>query len=485
MTRTAEEIGRTTAGPRPLPAARRSPARSRCRTWPTTACPTACGCCAAHRPGIPMVELRLRGARSPGADDARCTRPSPSCSPRPCSPAPRPATASTIDDELAARRRRPRRGGRPRAAAGRPAPGSPRAFPTCSSVLADVLTAATHPDAEVARERDRLVERITVARAQPRTIAREALQRKRFGDHPITREMPTEAARRRRRPRGRAGAAALRRWCRGGRSSPWSATSTRPRRDRRRREAARRLDGRRTGPGADAPAADRRGRTWSWCTAPARCSRSCGSPRPRVGRASTPVRRAAAGQPRVRRLLLLALDGEHPRGQGLHLRRALGRRVRARRRGAGRGDRRGQRRHRRRPAGDPLRAGPPRRRAADGRRRSTRRGRTRSGSLRSRWTARAAGLVHRNAMAADGLTSSGCAATRRGWRRSRWTRSRPRRCAFFAPDRVHRRDRRRRGRDRPARLRALGGVRVTFRLDDARGALALRGLPRRDACATT
>jgi len=32
-----------------------------------------------------------------------------------------------------------------------------------------------------------------MARAQPRTIAREALQRKRFGDHPITREMPTEA----------------------------------------------------------------------------------------------------------------------------------------------------------------------------------------------------------------------------------------------------------------------------------------------------
>jgi zinc protease len=54
-----------------------------------------------------------------------------------------------------------------------------------------VLVASTHPDGEVARERDRLVERISVARAQPRTIAREALQRKRFGDHPITREMPT------------------------------------------------------------------------------------------------------------------------------------------------------------------------------------------------------------------------------------------------------------------------------------------------------
>ena len=54
-----------------------------------------------------------------------------------------------------------------------------------------MLTGAVHPDAEVARERNRLVERITVARAQPRTIAREALQRKRFGTHPIAREMPT------------------------------------------------------------------------------------------------------------------------------------------------------------------------------------------------------------------------------------------------------------------------------------------------------
>jgi zinc protease len=64
-------------------------------------------------------------------------------------------------------------------------------LPDLLAVLADVLVAATHPDGEVARERDRLVERISVARAQPRTIAREALQRKRFGDHPITREMPT------------------------------------------------------------------------------------------------------------------------------------------------------------------------------------------------------------------------------------------------------------------------------------------------------
>lgn len=61
-------------------------------------------------------------------------------------------------------------------------------------VLADVLTGSTHRDDEVARERERLVERIAVARAQPSVIAREALQRKRYGDHPFAREMPTAEA---------------------------------------------------------------------------------------------------------------------------------------------------------------------------------------------------------------------------------------------------------------------------------------------------
>ena len=49
-----------------------------------------------------------------------------------------------------------------------------------------------------------------------------------------------------------------------------------------------------------------------------------------VPRRDPALPRAAAGQPGVRRLLLLALDGEHPRGQGLHLRRALRVGVRSR-----------------------------------------------------------------------------------------------------------------------------------------------------------
>ncbi|MDQ3761122.1 MAG: insulinase family protein [Actinomycetota bacterium] len=57
-------------------------------------------------------------------------------------------------------------------------------------VLGDALTSAAYAVGEVARERDRLVERLTVSRSQPRVIAREALQRRRYGNHPFAREWP-------------------------------------------------------------------------------------------------------------------------------------------------------------------------------------------------------------------------------------------------------------------------------------------------------
>ncbi|MHA6629193.1 M16 family metallopeptidase [Pseudonocardia sichuanensis] len=184
--RSAEEIGRTDAGPRPLPPL----GATRAVPLPDVeerTLPNGLRVLAAHRPGVPMVELRLR---VPFAGDA------------PEHPAVAELLASTlltgtegrdrvgIDDELAAvgadlgvsvDPERLQIGGS----------GLADGLPDLLGVLADVLTAATHPDGEVARERDRLVERISVARAQPRTVAREALQRKRFGDHPITREMPT------------------------------------------------------------------------------------------------------------------------------------------------------------------------------------------------------------------------------------------------------------------------------------------------------
>src|SRR5699024_4296545 len=63
-------------------------------------------------------------------------------------------------------------------------------LPTLLDVLADALCNASYPDSEVARESARLVERLTVARTQPGVLAREALQRRRYGDHPAAREVP-------------------------------------------------------------------------------------------------------------------------------------------------------------------------------------------------------------------------------------------------------------------------------------------------------
>jgi zinc protease len=186
--RSAAEIGRTPAGPRPLPP-----------LGPTRDVPlpdvvdhrlgSGLRVLAARRPGVPMVELRLR---VPFAGDD------------PTHPAVAELLSSTlltgttsrdrvqIDDELAAV-------GADLGVSVDPerlsisGSGLAAGLEQILGVLADVLTSATHPDAEVARERERLVERITMARAQPRTIAREALQRRRFGVHPITREVPTEA----------------------------------------------------------------------------------------------------------------------------------------------------------------------------------------------------------------------------------------------------------------------------------------------------
>jgi zinc protease len=57
-------------------------------------------------------------------------------------------------------------------------------------ILGDALTSASYAVAEVTRERGRLVERIKMSRSRPQVIAREALQRRRYGNHPFAREWP-------------------------------------------------------------------------------------------------------------------------------------------------------------------------------------------------------------------------------------------------------------------------------------------------------
>lgn len=191
--RSAAEIGRTPAGPRPLPplgSTREVPLPD----VEQAVLGTGLRVLAARRPSVPMVEIRLR---IPFAAADEESAPGHSAAAELLSSTLLTGTAGrdrvTIDDQLAAVGAElgvvvdPERLG---------IGGSALAdgLPTVLEVLADVLTGAVYPDADVARERSRLVERISVARAQPSTIAREALQRRRFGDHPITRELPTGAA---------------------------------------------------------------------------------------------------------------------------------------------------------------------------------------------------------------------------------------------------------------------------------------------------
>jgi predicted Zn-dependent peptidase len=62
---------------------------------------------------------------------------------------------------------------------------------TVLRLLAEVLTTASYPTREVTGERGRLVERLSIARSQPSVLVREALRRRLFGNHPYARELPS------------------------------------------------------------------------------------------------------------------------------------------------------------------------------------------------------------------------------------------------------------------------------------------------------
>jgi zinc protease len=57
---------------------------------------------------------------------------------------------------------------------------------------APLRTDATYPDDQVEGERDRVAERIAIARSQPGVIARTALAARRYGDHPYAIQLPDD-----------------------------------------------------------------------------------------------------------------------------------------------------------------------------------------------------------------------------------------------------------------------------------------------------
>jgi predicted Zn-dependent peptidase len=58
-------------------------------------------------------------------------------------------------------------------------------------IMAEVLTGATYPGEEVETERSRLADRIQVARSQPSHLARVALLKRIYGDHPYAVQTPS------------------------------------------------------------------------------------------------------------------------------------------------------------------------------------------------------------------------------------------------------------------------------------------------------
>ncbi|UMP01726.1 pitrilysin family protein [Amycolatopsis sp. EV170708-02-1] len=183
--RTAEEIGRTAAGPRPVPSLGTQRAAADLSHVDTTLS-NGLRVLAVRKATVPLVELRVWIPFS-GEDKLH------------------PATAEVLAETLltgTARRDRIEIDADLALIGGDLASGvDPErlvitgtsladGLPTMLDVLADALTGASYADAEVERERERLIERIAVSRTQPRTIAREALQKHRYGDHPAVREVP-------------------------------------------------------------------------------------------------------------------------------------------------------------------------------------------------------------------------------------------------------------------------------------------------------
>lgn len=186
--RTAAEIGRTELGPRPLP----DLGEQRSATGLTsvdTVLDNGLRVVAVHSPTVPMAELRLRIPFA-GTDPRHAAIAEVLAATILTGTERRDRVAMDTDLALV--------GGEmgaavdpERLAIGGNALAS--GFDTLLDVLADALTGAAYRDEEVEGERARLVERIAVARSQPSVIAREALQRRRYGDHPFTRETPQAA----------------------------------------------------------------------------------------------------------------------------------------------------------------------------------------------------------------------------------------------------------------------------------------------------
>jgi zinc protease len=183
--RSAEQIGRTELGPRPLPPLG-PPRTPSAPSAVDTVLDNGLRVIAVRRPAVPMVELRLRIPFG-GTHRTHSARAELLAATLLQGTARRDRFA--IDKVLAAIGGDLSAGVDPEHLS---VAGSALAsgLDVVLDVLGDALTSASYAVTEVARERDRLVERIKMNRSRPQVIAREALQRRRYGNHPFAREWP-------------------------------------------------------------------------------------------------------------------------------------------------------------------------------------------------------------------------------------------------------------------------------------------------------
>ena len=187
--RSAEEIAVTVTGPRPIPEL--STARN--VTHPELAGKTignGLRVIAVRKPGAPLVEVRLRvpfGGRT-AAHSARAELLAATLLLGTGS-----RSREQVDAELALV------GGHLDASVDPQRLGVTGSvlstgLPMLLEVLAESLTQPAFRRHDVLGERDRLVEQLAIAASQPAVVARHHLQVRRFGSHPVTREMPDATA---------------------------------------------------------------------------------------------------------------------------------------------------------------------------------------------------------------------------------------------------------------------------------------------------
>jgi zinc protease len=171
--------------PRPVPAL----AKSRPAKLPTVADTTLSNglrVLAVRRPGVPLVELRLRIPFA-GKGDAHVAKAQLLGDTLLAGTEHRDASQIAVDlqsygGQLSANVDADRLG----------ISGSVLAsgFAGVLDLLGELLTSASYPKDEVVAERDRLVQELAIYRSQPGVVAREALLTRMYGSHPYGRELP-------------------------------------------------------------------------------------------------------------------------------------------------------------------------------------------------------------------------------------------------------------------------------------------------------